>query len=283
MVCSFARSIRAFGVFTQVLKFVANARLRRFDRAKSRRLDHARTKSPFTEALEQEQLTLLNVAIGREGSNDGNLTFFINAADPELSSTDLVRCMGRRRMHRRSCTRVDVPFVTCRHLLEQSQATPLYVKVDIEGADANCLESVAEHVRRRGSTAAPQFLSAEELPLQSLRTLYAAGYTGVKCQDQQVWWRAGKALQNGMVSGPFGDEVVDKLTNTTAWRPLGPFIEEQAIAKRKSRWPSKHRVCPRADVHLRWGSANVVPAPAASGLVFLLPVGRRGPGRGRVR
>ena len=54
-------------------------------------------------------------------------------------------------------------------------------------------------------------------------------------------------------SGTFGELVLDMNTSTSGWRELAPFVQEQVAALERAKWPSKFRVCPKADVHLRFG------------------------------
>jgi len=211
-------------------------------------------QQPFRQALADGRLTMLNAAVGERMG--GNVSFWINPNN-ELSSMEKKRCQIMRRGKRTKCRHTAVPVWTCAEMMRQ-YSVPLYVKIDIEGADFMCIDSIAHFAsERRG---APRYVSSEELPLTSLALLRDAGYGGVKCQSQLEFWRQGELNREvtGMTSGPFGEEVIHMYTNSTRWEPLSPFLHEHERRQRAAKWPSKYRACPKADVHVRWGEVLAV-------------------------
>ena len=91
-----------------------------------------------------------------------------------------------------------VPITTCANLIRQ-YGVPFYMKVDIEGFDAECLGSLERH-------ALPQYISTED-PLQ-LDHLLSLGYTSFKMVSQAIARRGGRQFSGGMpeeANGEWGD------------------------------------------------------------------------------
>ena len=218
---------------------------------------------PFANAIRSNRLLVLNKAVTDRGvSTPGvnqSIIFWVNQYDGERSSVSRQKCACSKLPCRyRRCVPVHVPVTTCAELIHE-YGVPLYVKVDIEGFDWACVASIATLAQQTGN--APRFLSAEEMPVRLLRQLYNAGYDSVKCQDQRPFWTQNDPMLKG--SGNFGDQVVEMSTQTRAWRTLRSFVEEQEAALKVSKWPSKFRVCPKADVHLRF-KTPAQPIPGSS-------------------
>ena len=217
---------------------------------------NAFSRQPFKDAIAKGQLTLLNVGVGHDGSV--NRTFWESEeTNGERSSVDRWRCVGKPALgkrHRR-CTSTTVPVRTCADFI-QTYGPPLYIKIDIEGADSMCVDQIAHHIKR--TKQAPIFLSAEELQLNSLMRLYGLGFSGFKCQSNLPYWEGGQFFNPavGTSSGPFGDAVIDQYTNSSAWRSVRDYIDLHD----KLRKPGDKRYtvtgrgrmkCRKGDLHLR--------------------------------
>lgn len=101
------------------------------------------------------------------------------------------------------CRRVDVPAATCGELL-QKHGTPRYMKIDIEGMDVVCLESI--HIRRMGNRISlPRYISVEGISMSSLTALAKLGYTRFKMVNQGKVG-VGASLVD---SGPWGEDAQD--------------------------------------------------------------------------
>jgi FkbM family methyltransferase len=87
-------------------------------------------KEPFSSALADGRLVLLNVAITNQ--TGVNVTFYINHLDPKLSTMDPRHFAGMA--GRPKPAPVSVPGATCAGLLSR-YGVPHYLKVDIEGFD----------------------------------------------------------------------------------------------------------------------------------------------------
>ncbi|KAK1870002.1 hypothetical protein I4F81_012466 [Pyropia yezoensis] len=110
------------------------------------------------------------------------------------------------------CERIDVPVTTCAGLIERF-GKPLYMKIDIEGRDTACLNSL--HTLPRESR--PTYVSVENVNEAHIDLLAALGYTSQKAVDQRViharYMGQPDLLGN---SGPFGDAAVH-LSGGTGW------------------------------------------------------------------
>ena len=228
-------------------------------------------KEPFSSALADGRLVLLNVAITNQ--TGVNVTFYINHLDPKLSTMDPRHFAGMA--GRPKPAPVSVPGATCAGLLS-TYGVPHYLKVDIEGFDEVCYYSILEslnvttaplsHMSSRSTednvvarSRLPKFLSTEDVGLPILRALFRAGYESVKCQSR------GTHGNMGLGGGPWGDEAIDSAginggSNTKQWRNMKSFIEEKE-AKQKAFRPTRmknrcchfYHVCRDADFHMRLG------------------------------
>ena len=215
-------------------------------------LHRARQNEPFASALADGRLTLVYAAITRTAG--GNVTFYVNTLHPELSSLDqqAYRLHADTRSKRdaaRTQHAVHVKAETCANLLASALPdVPLYMKVDVEGADDACYASVAErHTAESGANKRlPQFVSAEEVTLPILASLVRVGYHSSKCQD--------RALHDPLSTGAWGDAAIDSATNSTRWRDAKAFLAERQEAARAftpRRGAKSFHICPGADIHLR--------------------------------
>ena len=136
----------------------------------------------FQRAVDAGLLTVLNIGIAKE---TGTLPFWVNDEESVWSSFD--RELGGR--HGSQCHSIDVQ---CRPLdsLIRDYGVPYYLKIDIEGYDRICLDSLqAGHC--------PQFLSCEITHGHGLvERLYELGYRRFKLVNQSTYTDATPVFEN---------------------------------------------------------------------------------------
>ncbi len=138
----------------------------------------------FSESLNTAQLVILNVAVSN--SNDKEMDFYL-AEKAEWNSLEK-RLADRRRLWRAT---IRIKTRTLRSLIEQF-AFPHYCKIDVEGYDKICLDSLLGLEQR------PEYISVETecvgefetlsevQALATLDSLQALGYRGFKLVDQST-------------------------------------------------------------------------------------------------
>ena len=109
------------------------------------------------------RLRLENVAIANQA---GNITFFSPAGHPDMASIHESTCKGQN-----SCKRFLVRATTCASLMAK-HGVPLVLKIDVEGADRACLNSLS------GMASLPPFVAVEDN--NALDVLASLGYTHFK-------------------------------------------------------------------------------------------------------
>jgi FkbM family methyltransferase len=115
----------------------------------------------------------------------GKGTFWINEERDVFSSFDRVRASrgGSR------CRSVDVECVTLDRLLKK-HGLPYYLKLDVEGAEPDCLASLR-------SIGLPDYISVEAESLECLLLLWQLGYRRFKIVDQMRHNSRFPAFTNG--------------------------------------------------------------------------------------
>lgn len=159
----------------------------------------------FAEQIKSGQLTILNMAIADE---EGERDFYVNLHDDAYSSLDPEwgQREGKFKTIKVHTGRFDKIIA--------AHGAPLYLKIDIEGADLTVLRQLA-NVQTR-----PRFISVEEHRLDYFPLLWGLGYRGFKVVNQGIvqdidypGWKF-----KGGTSGPFGDETAGQ------WLPFGDAI-----------------------------------------------------------
>eukprot|EP00747_Dinoflagellata_sp_TGD_P168663 gnl/TRDRNA2_/TRDRNA2_195609_c0_seq1.p1 gnl/TRDRNA2_/TRDRNA2_195609_c0~~gnl/TRDRNA2_/TRDRNA2_195609_c0_seq1.p1 ORF type:complete len:405 (+),score=41.20 gnl/TRDRNA2_/TRDRNA2_195609_c0_seq1:22-1236(+) len=164
----------------------------------------------FRPFLDSGQLILLNVGIGRV---DGEvLKFHINPKYPSQSA--IGKCL------RPPCTKIiDVTTITCETLLVK-YGVPVYLKIDIEHQDHNCMASLST---KRCPHELPRFVSYEDASRKkrNLNLLRNLGYTYFKFVKQAPYSSNKEYLKINkdplatnqtwpwMTSGPWGNFAYD--------------------------------------------------------------------------
>jgi FkbM family methyltransferase len=123
----------------------------------------------FADAIERGRLQVLNLGIN---GCDGTCDFWVNEEASEWSSFDRERAgRGNHRLHKLE--------VATRRLesIMREYGVPYYLKIDIEGFDEVCVESLM-------ADDLPEFVSLEISNLDSISVLNRLGYDSFKCIDQ---------------------------------------------------------------------------------------------------
>jgi FkbM family methyltransferase len=164
-------------------------------------------------------LTILNVGIH---NTRGTFEFFANREKDDWSS--FIESVGRRRGH------VDVLEIECVTLNDilSKHGVPYYLKVDIEGHDQVCIDSLADAPNK------PKYVSVEATAQEFPTQMTEWGYTRFK-MISQVWNmdlsmvfppKEGlfvEELMTGHHSGPFGEET------------YGPWLSREAFEAERQR------------------------------------------------
>lgn len=188
----------------------------------------ARAEQRFREAVLSGRLTIVPKAVARQ---PGSVTLWVNTANDEWSSLSQDYVKRNDRVGAGS-TAHQVPAIRFAELL-QTYGIPYYLKIDIEGMDHLCLESLHEFSCR------PRFVSVEtsgtndfEYTFSLLASLYTLGYRKFKLINQYLHHRTrlpnppleGQYIEHRFPrtssSGPFGEETPG------SWETIGPIIEK---------------------------------------------------------
>lgn len=167
---------------------------------------------PFRRAIREGRLVLLNNAVAMIDAL--NASFYINMCANELSTR--VRASCESSCHR--CVEVNVLSISCKQLL-QTYPGALYMKIDIEGADHECVRSLLEHIRAGG--APPKYISTESgWDGGIIKDLMHHGYRKFKFTERD------ESGNHSTGTGAFGEFAFDKYSKY-AWRTyeevwLGP-------------------------------------------------------------
>ena len=218
----------------------------------------------ISRALESGQLRLVVKAIARHRTSK-NVTFYVPTSGADFTSTFFVAQKDADAAHTKAVNRqydeVSVPLVTCAQLMRQV-GTPEYTKVDIEGADKYCFQSLldSKHGRRHsgggggggggsggggssGVSALPTYVSTEDPSL--LGMLERLGYSQFKLVDQTLA-RAGFT----QFSGGLPEDAL-------------AFDPDPALNNRRTSWKSSREL--RSALLWLQRSANATCAPPVFG------------------
>eukprot|EP00928_Gymnodinium_smaydae_P045019 TRINITY_DN30054_c0_g1_i2.p1 TRINITY_DN30054_c0_g1~~TRINITY_DN30054_c0_g1_i2.p1 ORF type:complete len:421 (-),score=56.49 TRINITY_DN30054_c0_g1_i2:174-1436(-) len=187
---------------------------------------HPRTEELLIESLRPAvrsgRLTVLNRALVGPGG-PASVAFYVCKEDTR-STTD--PALGDNPEWCESSAKVDVAAATCGDLVREVVSV-YFAKIDVEGADLECLETLLHGSTRSDAKALPPFVSVEmamghggrtdiEMSGRLLQGLVDAGYSRFKLCRQALFnppfwggWLAG--------SGPFGDAATDWRKGLT-WR-----------------------------------------------------------------
>lgn len=179
----------------------------------------------FARAVKEGRLQLLNAAIvSKNDAEQSWVTFYVGG---HTERNSMFKCRYA------PCQEIKVATVTCAHLLNYCQ--PTYVKVDVEGADALCLESLFDHIID-DSGKAPKYISSEDFPTSLFDKASSAGYVHFKHSPQKLHHGG---MKHGAGSGPFGEFVLDPVSKFS-WQYVGNFQKQKRVGdvhmKHNSSW-----------------------------------------------
>lgn len=186
---------------------------------------HAR----FLDAQFDGHLVLVGVGlIGKNKSSNGNtrkkLTFWTNTVNDKFGSFE--EYLGCRRDDgkvmpigdHRYCKKIEVATRTCSDLIDE-YGTPDYMKIDIEGLDRACLESLQDVQERRR----PTYVSIENVWEYDIKLLASMGYKKFKAVNQAALQIDVKREDEGN-SGPWGEAATDIITGQD-WRSANQVLD----------------------------------------------------------
>jgi len=172
----------------------------------------------FAEHIASGRLRIWNAAVAPEGNATAWTTFYKSHCSKEWNSfyqtIGCRTCAPPHSVDLTTCTIVNVQSSDCSSIFD-SAGTPLYLKLDIEGAETGCFQAMG----RFAGKPLPQFVSAEITQLEYIDALHNLGYNGFKLvrQDQLNTVQA--------QSGPWGENAIDCKTGA-AWRTYGDIHAE---------------------------------------------------------
>ena len=222
--------------------------------ANARLAASARTRPVLSRALETGQLRLIVKAIAGSAMADSTATFYVRHDGADFTSTFFVPPAdaeaAKQRHKERKFDAVTVPMVTCAQLMEL-YGVPEYVKVDIEGADKYCFESLKPSP---AAAALPRYLSSED-PGQ-LDTFLRLGYTQFKLVDQTVARAGYTQFSGGLPEEALSYDPDPALNNQrTGWRGEAAIREALAAQQQGLNASCAPPVNDR-DAHM-WGPCRV--------------------------
>jgi len=125
-------------------------------------------------------------------------------------------CHPPNKVNPDACVETQLVTSSCADLVEHF-GTPLYMKLDVEGAEGNCFEALYNHDL-------PSYVSAEITSTAYLDDLFRMGYNAFKLvrQDQLV-------SHGSSSTGPFGDGAND-CRSGHHWRNFSSVLSDLAFA-----------------------------------------------------
>lgn len=170
-----------------------------------------RLRERFGREIADGRYTLIPNAIGERGEE---IVFYVNRRNSAWGTADPDWAARNRQMGADSQA-ITVDCVRFADILRQ-HGCPLYLKIDIEGADMRCVEDLV------GAAATPAYLSIESSKISwrallgEFRALDSLGYTRFKIIDQRRFENRRIAGSDGRTidyafehgaSGPFGEDL----------------------------------------------------------------------------
>lgn len=148
------------------------------------------------------------------------LEFWVNRHSKFSSFVERLGCRGAGNKFmpigdRTNCHRIVVPTASCDNLINQ-HGTPEYMKIDIEGMDRVCLNSML----RIPKSSRPRYVSVENVERSLIDSMVKLGYTKFKVVNQALI--ESRYLNDPTMrgnSGFWGDKAVDHFKNNQ-WHTL---------------------------------------------------------------
>ena len=173
-----------------------------------------RGRERFRDAIKDHRLTIFNVAIA---PYQGEIDFYLNEKFDDWGTTEATFVKRYELMGGKSRA-VKVPCTTFARILEQT-GVPYYLKIDIEGADVQCLKDLIPMAERPKYTSIEASVYSLEESFTALAYLWVLGYRQFKIVNQARHYpiRYADPLRKGEFvehrfdapssSGPFGEET----------------------------------------------------------------------------
>lgn len=179
----------------------------------------AKQDARFTTSLAKGRLKLLNVGISDQSWD--TLEFYVNKFNNVFSSFDTaLGCRSRdwsqsRASSNDSCYSLPILTLKCSDLIAIF-GVPYYMKIDIEGKDYGCVQSLQmTDDPQQSPSPLPTYISVEGLPTGDVAALLKVlGYDVFKVVDQSPFDGA---------SGPFGDNANDVFEGRR-WLPWDAIV-----------------------------------------------------------
>lgn len=169
------------------------------------------SRHKFATEIADGRLVLVGVGLAGKGAENGSLTFWVNENDKFSSFQEILGCRdgygGYVAAGNHSyCRKVELDVTTCARLVERFGRAD-YVKIDIEGMDRACVESLGDvEMGMR-----PQYVSVENVNEGMVEVLVRLGYGGFKAVNQAAL-QVGTDEENRGRSGPWGEAAVDEVS-----------------------------------------------------------------------
>lgn len=177
------------------------------------------------------------LGVGISGINDawGTVPFYVNVHNDVFSSFD--KSLGCRsadwnlnqKSDTDSCNVQQIFVLSCKDIVSNF-GVPVYLKIDIEGKDLDCLQSFLGD-----KYLLPRYMSVEGLPNTEFGQIFLAlGYKKFKVVDQSNFG-------NG-ASGPFGEDSIDfhKNKEWSTWKEIAERTYETVVNGTVSHWYDIH-------------------------------------------
>lgn len=202
-----------------------------------------RAEKRFQEAIDSKRLKIYNVAIWTDYAKK---PFYVNLENDHWSSLDI----GWAGRDGSSYVEVQLDCIPIKHLFAH-HGVPLYIKIDIEGADDIVIKQLNE------SEYVPLYLSVEDCRFgyEYLEALKGLGYQAFKLlQQSSVGQLVDQQVDHCFTlgsSGPFGEDVPG------AWLTYDEIVDEYSKVVRDR---DGNRHAPRTmwwDIHCRRFPANI--------------------------
>lgn len=182
------------------------------------------SKQKFKDEIDQGRLKLVSVGLADSETASGKRQFWVNNVNSKFSS--FLEHLGCRdgwgklmaEGDHSHCNTIEMDIVSCKDMVEQF-GTPVYLKIDIEGLDRVCLESIANLEANKR----PKYVSVENVHSHFLNIMTHMGYSRFKAVNQARLELGVSADVKGY-SGPWGEHAVDDLTGTR-WQTKEEILE----------------------------------------------------------
>lgn len=194
-----------------------------------------KSNKKFASYIASKRLILIGIGLTALNPNKNEkrpkLKFYVNRNDKFSSFTEKLGCRNYKGNSMPAgdhsfCNVMELETKNCADLVNE-YGTPIYMKIDIEGLDRACLQSLASlSIAQR-----PKYTSIENVALPDINILLSLGYTKFKVVNQNRLQEGTTDEEEGH-SGPWGENAVDQLSGKN-W---------QTAAELKKRIPLPNRM-----------------------------------------